>query len=217
MASVILTPYEYRRDLLPPVCAKCGAAASDKVPRRLRIPPDQYVWLWGLPILVTIVSCPPLFMVLSVLIAEKVEVRVPMCAEHRDDWIWRDWAQKWVVYPLWSLAALGLMGMLVFDPSLFCIYVGAAILLLLLVFVVEFHVVGYGSVMAIGGDRLEVSLRRVHPAFRDALQVAREKDRLENPARFRQFGDVRDDYDDEAMDPPGRRRAHDRYEEDDPR
>jgi hypothetical protein len=51
--------------------------------------------------------------------------------------------------------------------------------------------------MVLGGEGMDVKLRRVHPAFVEALDEARERDRRENPVRFQVFGDERDDYDDE--------------------
>jgi hypothetical protein len=196
MPSVTLMPREYRRDL-PPVCAKCGVPATDAVPRLLRIPPDQWVGAWALPVLASLILCPPLYFLIAVLIGERVVVRVPTCAGHRNDWVWRDWATWWVLYPAWSVAAMGLAALAARDHGWLCFYFATAIVVVLAVVGTEFYVIGHGAVLVIGGERLEVKLRRVHPAFVEAIDQWREQERREGPARFVTYGDERDDYDDE--------------------
>ena len=198
MPSLTLTPHEYRRGL-PAVCAKCGRPATGAVPRVLRIPPDQYTWAWALPVLVSLMLCPPLFFLTAVLIGERVEVRVPTCDDHRRDWVWRDRLTWWVLYPAWSLAVIGLVVFAVRDPALFCPLIPTTVVVLLAVAGTEFYVIGHGAVLLMGGERLEVKLRRTHPAFVEATEEERERERRENPARVFTYGDQRDDYDDEPV------------------
>jgi hypothetical protein len=207
MARATLSPYEYRRDLLPPVCVRCGEPATDRVPRTLRVPPDQLVWLWGLPVLASLVFCPPLFLFIAVLIGERLVVRLPACPDHVGDWVWRDRLTNFLLLPVWSLVAIALSVCIVLDPERMVLYAGLAVLAAVAAVCLDMFVINGGTVLPVAGEKMDVQLRRVHPHFVLALADDRERDRREDPSRFHQFGDERDDYDDDGPKAPPPRRG----------
>ena len=213
MPTVTLTEYECRRGLLPPVCAKCGVPATDRVLRRPRKLPQEVIWLWGFPFLTTAVVCPPLFAVLFVLIGRRVDVRVPMCADHKHDWAWRDRASRWLIFPVWSVAATALTIFAALDPNDRWLYLGSAVLVFLMNLYVTHQVIGRGEIQVVDSEGMNLRIRNVHPEFAAAFEAERERDLAGRPARYHRFGDERDDYDDEPDEPVHRREDADAADE----
>jgi hypothetical protein len=205
MARVNATDYECESDLLPPICAKCGAPAADRVPRTVRYLHDQQ----GALVAVLVFSLffglfffPPVFLLIAAWYSQAIQVRVPMCADHQTDWDWRDRAMNLLVLPAWCAAVLaaevcGLVLHAQGDPG-GAAYFGVGPVALGLALLVENAVVLRGAVRLAKPDKDHVRLSGVHEEFVAALLEERARDRVSNPDRRAPRGDVRDDYDDEA-------------------
>jgi hypothetical protein len=212
--DVTLTECEYRAGLVPPVCARCGVATERRVPRRVRVLPQGLACLWAIPFLAGLVFCPPLFVLLMLSFGKRVDVRVPMCPEHEDHWAATDRVGRWLVLPIWSLVATGLIVCAVLDPVGRWLYVGGSVLTFLAVLVLE-KVLVRDRVVVFSAEGSDVRLRHVHPAFAAAVAELRERHRPERPAPVRRVEDEWDDYDDEALERRGRRSADGWDDEDD--
>ena len=200
MARIRVTAYECERDLLPPVCAKCGKPAVGRVVRPARYIKNDYRLLW-IPLLVIfgLMFMPPLGVWAIVRLSHRLDVCLPMCVNHLGDYIWRDRAfLRWVL-PIWTVAVLTFESLAVMD--LFGYGDGAAFLLGVLIAgalaVVVDTLIGHTSVKIQAEIRpLGVYLNGAHPDFVAALVEERARSRIDDPNR-RAEGDVKHDYDDE--------------------
>ena len=197
MTEVTLTRAECDRDFLPLVCAKCGAPAADRVPRQTRyFAHGGRGWEPG-GIIVGLFAFPPLAVAITLARAEIVEIGVPMCDAHRDDWGWRDRAARWILLPVWTVLLLA-----VFTTAAIVERTrgdGAVLLLLapavsLAALLIE-NVVLYVGTVKLGTNDIREGLRvrRVHPAFVAAVFADRERNPIADAVRPSRP----DDYDDE--------------------
>ncbi|MBO0697295.1 MAG: hypothetical protein J2P46_02770 [Zavarzinella sp.] len=212
--EVVVTEAEYQADALPALCARCGAPATARVRRRLRILPNRLTWLWTIPFLAGLIFCPPLFILVLVVFGKRADVCVPMCAEHEGHWVTPDRVGGRLVLPIWSLVATGLTVCAILDPEYRWLYVAGAVLTLLAVIGVLQVTTGQ-LVLAVAGEGSDVRLKRVHPAFAAAVAAERQRNRPERPGRYQRPEDEWDDYDDEAMERRGRAPRDDWDDEDD--
>jgi hypothetical protein len=210
--EVTLTEAEYQADRLPPVCPWCGSPATTRVPRRVRLFPQRLGCLLALPCLASLIFCPPLFILLIVLFGRRIDVPVPVCAEHETAWAAFDRIGGRLILPVWCLVATGLTVCAVLDRDHRWIYVGASVLVFLAILGLE-RVMSRGMVLVLQAEGSDMRIRNVHPVFAAALAEMRERERAERPPVERRFEDERDDYDDDVTE--GRRRRWDRDEYDD--
>jgi hypothetical protein len=166
--------------------------------------------------LAALVFCPPLFVLLLVTVARRVDVRVPMCPEHEDHWAESDRIGIWLVLPIWSLVATALTLCAVLDAEIWWLYVGGSVLILVAVVVLE-KLVARDRVLVLPAEGTDVSLRHVHPAFVTALAERRAALRPERPVPPPRLEDEWDDYDDETMERRGPHRESDWDDEEDDR
>jgi hypothetical protein len=213
MATVKLSNYECRRDLLPQVCMFCGAPAVTRVKRTFSWCPG---WVWIL-ILVNLI----VVLVVALILTKKMTVRVPTCHEHEGYW------RRKNVYVGLSFVAIVLIsvGGLVIassqaqgggnDPTGF-VCVGSSVLFF--AWLVVAAIASARGVRAVHITDDTVKLTGVHEEFVTALREERAADR-DDRSRFDRYGDERDDYDDRHPDDEPRRRRprRDRYDDDDRR
>jgi hypothetical protein len=201
MPSVSVTTYELDHDLLPPVCARCGAPAPDRVVQKLYILDGWSGAALVFGLLFGLFFFPPLILVV-VRYAQSASVRLPLCPPHRDTFLARSaWGER-ILFPVWTAAALVADGLMIVDfvtwgpggPGL-C-FAPIAVLL----------AGTFGSLFAFRGrvgierpDPTGLRLTGVSEAFVTALADDRARDRVNNPDRRGGRGDVRDDYDDEVV------------------
>ena len=107
MPSVTISEYEWQRDLLPNVCAKCSKPAAERVSSSTPVHEgrlDLEANRCGDRRLLA-----PLLCVLIVWrCSQIVPMRIPMCIDHRDDFAWRDRVFFRFLLPAWFLAAFAL-------------------------------------------------------------------------------------------------------------
>ena len=192
MPTVLLTPYECDRGLVPRLCARCGAPTDEAV-RVTVLSPTTHVVMASL-----LTLCPPLFVVLARILQRRRAMRLPMCPTDRADWEWRDRVTSWsyvfavgVPYVAFPALALALVP-LDWVPRLGM--AGAAYLVAWTCWVVPAAVLWTQTVRTTKVTREGLRLSGVSPAFVAGLHADRAAD--SDPARRAWFGDIRDDYDD---------------------
>lgn len=198
MAKVVLTEYECSQDLLPDLCARCGAPAAAKVGHGFRVLSPWLGFLLGLPLLYSLFFLPPLAVLIMFRVGRHREVQVPLCPRHRAARMWRDRMRRRVVFPVWTVVVVSIDALLITEAVLGGPgrAVVAAYFALVLVGFVEAFVISRETV-AVGQNRHKsVTLGKLHPAFVAALTEDRARDRVSNPARRGGGHDVRADYDD---------------------
>ncbi|WP_157369894.1 hypothetical protein [Zavarzinella formosa] len=79
MAKVTLTEYECRKNLLPDVCMECGEPAGDRVRRKFSWYPP---WTTALRYM-----CPPVGAIVRLTLLKFMDVRAPMCEDHKKHWL----------------------------------------------------------------------------------------------------------------------------------
>ena len=141
---------------------------------------------------------PPLFL-FTLPFARRVEVCVPLCRAHEDDFARCERAEKRYVFPAWTAVAVLMDLILIVE----CLNGGPAISGVGLFAVpgaaiIAVAVIGRGRIALSKPRKTGVRLTGVHPAFVAALVTDRARDRVSNPDRRTGHGDVRDDYDDQA-------------------
>lgn len=203
MARATLTTYECKHDLVPMVCARCGAPAIERVSRPVPVPPGCRRAAWFLPLFLLLYLAVPAVLALLPWLTQRsrqTDVRVPLCPVDRDHWAWRDRARLRVLWPLVFAASLAVQAAcltgLVLHPAL---YAHTAAGVVAVGFLIDGLVIGRGEVTVLRAGRDGFSLNRVHPAFVNALIQNRARDRVDNPDRRVLRGDVRDDFDDEPV------------------
>jgi hypothetical protein len=206
MARVTLTPYEYENDLLPMVCAKCGQPADARVRRPIRFVGRHRRLLLETGIVLGLLFFPALFLWVAFSLGQVIWVRIPVCETHYDDWKWRDRATHWFLIPAWTLSVLVLYAIsIVFlvkgDPNSASAVLSGVPIAIVPVVLIENLVVLFRAVrLTKSGTTNEVRLSGVHEDFAAALIEDRARQRVDDPERRRSpQGDVRDDYDDEAV------------------
>jgi len=189
MATVRLTRYECERNLLPRVCARCGAPAHRVVQFVLRSPVSIYL------LACLMLACPPLFAMVFFRRRPTREYDVPMCEADQMDWKWRD---RLTTYTFYILAGT------------YCL---CALLIILLpemtvVFLLGYFVVWYAwhvptpvlwtrTVRTTKVMKGGIRLSGVHPDFIRALMADRVAARESDPQRAAWYGDLRDDFEED--------------------
>lgn len=198
MARVQLTSYEVDNDLFPAVCARCGAPAADRV-----VPTLYIVDGWrGVPQVLGIVFGLfffPLLVPFTLRFARKVQVRVPHCGPHADEYRRRERIEQTYLLPIWTVVAVVadvvvIVGLAITGEGFVCL----ASLLAVALGVIAAAAVARRQVKITRVDKIGIRLHDVHPTFVYALIDERARDRVSNPDRRGGHGDVRDDYDDEV-------------------
>jgi hypothetical protein len=199
MAKVSLTTYEIENDLLPPVCARCGSPATDRRCLTLHVLDG---WKGGLLVLVGFFGLfffPPL-VVWTLRHAKQTRVPLPLCSA---DYRWfesREWAEKRYLFPIWTAMAMVMSVLFIVDVALggpgpsCCGVVGV-----MMGAVFASAVIAWGRIGITKSPKSDIRLTGVHEAFAAALAEDRARDRVSNPDRRGGHGDMRDDYDDEAL------------------
>jgi hypothetical protein len=196
MANVALTDYEIEQDRLPPVCARCGKPADERVEHRLRI-----IDGWrGIPqvvgMLLGLFFFPPLLF-FTLRFARSIVIKVPLCARHADFYRRRTATVTRYLLPAWTVATV-LMNIAVIieiavDGKGIACY-GLFLVLIFVLFGAAF--IERGLVRVTRPKEPGARLSNLHPEFVVALTEDRARDRVDNPDRRGGFGDVRDDYED---------------------
>jgi hypothetical protein len=201
MPRTTLTTYECEHDLLPAVCARCGAPAAERVGRPLPVPPGCRTAAWVLPLFLVVYLAVPAVLALLPCFSRRLrhtEVRVPVCAADRDHWGWRDLVRRRALWPLVFVAALAVQAAclagLILHPAL---YAHAAAGVVMVGFVIDWATLARGEVVVHRAGPAGVYLSGVHPDFVAALIEDRARDRVDHPDRRTLRGDLRDDFDDE--------------------
>ena len=195
MPAVLLTTYECQTGRLPHLCARCGEPTDDGLPFPALTPVPQFV------LNLFLVICPPVFVLLAVIVLRRRRFVLPMCPADRADWEWRDRLSTWsyliaacgtyvtapvLGYLLWP----GPDGELGFSLGLLAYYV------VWVAWVVPVTVLWTRTVRTSKVTTAGIRLAGVHPAFAAALREDRASDA--DPARLPWGGTERDDYDDPA-------------------
>ncbi|MBO0697292.1 MAG: hypothetical protein J2P46_02755 [Zavarzinella sp.] len=202
MARISVTAYEWEHDLLPDVCAKCGAPAAERPVRIARMLDDKRFWVVCL-FLFGLFFFPPLVVLVIFKLSKATPVRVPVCADHRNDWVWRDWAMRWALVPVWITVVTGVEAYGVWVQAVegrnasafFCVGMSAVAAAI----AIEKLVILRGAVRVEQPRKDEVRLSGVHEEFAAAFLEERARDRVDNPARRSLRGDIHDDFDDEPV------------------
>jgi hypothetical protein len=205
MPSVTVTEYELVNDLLPMVCAKCGAPAEVRVSRPIRFVEGEWAGARMAVLMVGLLFFPPLFCLIAYQYAEIIRVRIPMCETHKDDWKWRDRVMFGLVVPGWTIAVLildafGVMYLIQGNAEIAAVCFLSPVIVMVMTVLIETLVVLWGAVRTAktADQKLEVRLSSVHPEFVAALAEDRARDRVDNPERRVPGSDMRQDYDDEV-------------------
>src|SRR5262245_27784101 len=211
MPRVRLSKYECTHDLLPPVCAFCGAPAAGVRERKFSWHPS---WVWVLIFVHVLVA-----LIVALILTRRMVVRVPVCDEHSGDWSRRTGilAGSFLVVAAFETAALIYLNN---EPpaqqdELAGWLCGGG-------FVLFFAWVIFAAIFSTRGVRpVEITdrfirLAGVHEDFVTALEADRVGGADERDRRVR-YGDVRDDYDDEPELPPPRSRDRGDYDDYDER
>jgi len=196
--AVRLTRYECEHNLLPPVCTRCGAPAEGGARFTLLTP------TWNLTFGLLAWFCPPVLPFLAARLRARRSFIVPMCEEHVADWTWRDRLTTrlfcFCVGPVYVAAVLAILVHVLTDMEseflewLPLIYVAVVWCWLVTTLLVLMHTVRVSRV-----QRRWIELWGVRGDFVRALIADRICTRESDPDRLGLFGDVRDDYDDEAV------------------
>lgn len=199
MATIKLSDYECRKDMLPKVCMFCGAPATTRVRRQFSWTPG---WVWIL-ILVNLI----VLAVVAMLVTKKMPVRVPTCDEHEGHW-----RRKNTVIGLTFLAVavLCVLGIVYATQQVgpggddVTGWVCAGCGVLFLAWLIMAAVMGTRGVRAVHITEDTIKLTGVNEDFVEALRE--ERARYRDDAGRERYGDERDDYDDEIIDEPRPRR-----------
>jgi len=194
MPAVRLTRYECEHNLLPKVCARCGAAADGSIRIVLFTPVSNIVFGTALFL------CPPFFIAAAHLLQKWWRFQVPMCQADQADWRWRDRVTTWtyiaVVLPAY-IVALVLVFVLPAEESIGVLLIAVGYLFVTYAWLVPAalcftHTVRTSKVMKRG-----IRLSGVHANFIQALMADRVQSRETDPARAAWYGDDRDDFEED--------------------
>lgn len=103
MASIKITSYECRKDLLPGICMKCGQPATVRVSHRFAWHPP---WV---PVLILVNLL--IYAIIAMILTKRMTVNMPMCDEHRTYWRKRAlWT--WLTFAIVVLGSISGIGFL---------------------------------------------------------------------------------------------------------
>src|SRR5438128_299017 len=90
MPRITISAYEYEHNLLPSVCVRCGAPATQWVSRPIPQRPKLRGCALVLPVVLLFYLAVPasiiLFLLLSPRIWRQERIGLPVCSDHADDW-----------------------------------------------------------------------------------------------------------------------------------
>jgi hypothetical protein len=185
------------------VCARCGAPATERVPRSLPSPPGCGTAAWLLPLFLLVYLAVPAVLALLPWLTRRFHrtaVRVPVCQAHRDHWAWRDRVRRRVLWPAVFATALAVQVACLADLMLHPgFYAHAAAGVVCIGFGLEWLALGRGEVTVQRAGKDRAQLNHVHLDFVATLIQDRARDRVDNPDRRTLRGDVQEDFDDEPV------------------
>ena len=175
-----MSRHECASDLLPKVCAHCGAPAAGSVALNFSWEPRWAKWL----------------VVAWFFVVRTMPTRLPLCNDHLKR---RRRRGNYFLLSLLTIMALAAASgvYVALTPSsvneTFAGYVLAACLLMIVAWFVMVMVAYRGDIQATRITDRSLTLDRVHEAFVAAMAEARDR---QDPNAHRRFGDLRDDFDD---------------------
>jgi hypothetical protein len=104
MAQILIDDYDL--DHLPDVCAKCGAPAVTRKKKQFSWHPQWIFFLILVHILV--------YIIVALIMTKRKTVQIPLCADHKGHWLWRN------LVLFGGLAALGFLvvaGLIALDAA----------------------------------------------------------------------------------------------------
>jgi hypothetical protein len=193
MARVRLGRYQVEGERLPAVCMRCGRTADLTRDRTFSWHPPWIDWL----IILGLITFWPILLVGLILAAvqtKRMHVAVPLCQSHRNHWLWRAWfiyGGLAVVVALGGGALAFLLAVPPGDQETLTVagWTCAGTGLVGLVWLLAAAFVQKGAISPAEITDRDISLSRVSPAFKDAVERERDQedafDEEERPARFR--------------------------------
>lgn len=202
MAQVTVTRYEFEHDLLPDVCVRCGAPATQRVSRPIPPRPKWRGCVLILPVVLLLYVAVPASIMLFLLLSSRKwrheQMGLPACDEHAGDWTRRYRIRTRWLWPPVCVASLIVQVVfltgLILHPAL---YAHAAAGVIFVGLVIDAIFLGRKEVGIARSGPDEIKLVTVHQTFVDALTHDRARDRVDNPERRPAAGDMRADYEDE--------------------
>lgn len=184
MTTVTLSRHECASDLLPKVCAACGAPAAGNLPMYFSWSPRWANWL----------------VVVWFFVMKTMPVRMPFCAYHRRRQRLRIIQLVVLFFAIIAIIASVALSYLVFalgpeeavDPVAAVSGLGLSVVLFG-AWIVIVIVISHRDIQATYITDRSLTLDRVHEAFVAAVVEARDRG---DPDTHRRFGDARDDFDD---------------------
>ena len=186
MATVTLSQHECAGDLLPKVCAECGAPATGTLAMHFSWTPRWANWLF----------------VVWFFVMKTTQVRMPFCDDHRRD---RRRRNLWFIVLFFAIIAFMALSCycVTRSPASINVVLAASALAvsvaIILAWIIIVLVVAHRDIKATHITDRSLTMDRVHETFVAAVVEARDR---RDPDAHRRFGDVRDDFHDEAERPP---------------
>jgi hypothetical protein len=166
MASLTLDRDECAEGFLPPVCVRCGEAATGT---------RSQTFQWSPPILFLLFFvCTPLCILLFLLLRKRMTVALPLCDRHRGMWVRRQIAMVAgilsMVAGIWVGATFGreIDRLLHFDSTTPIAIFGGVMAGVLLV-----GIAGFGAIRATRITTDTITLKGVSPAFAETVEQYR--------------------------------------------
>jgi hypothetical protein len=195
MPHAIVTEYEIKNDLLPPLCIRCGQPATVRFQRTIRFidEPGRWSGLYFVAFMISLFFFPPLLRPI-LRRARSVELKVPYCGPHLVRFVRRERRALFIAVPFWIVFVVAIdAAVIVALVHHFWTTIAMAAVLFAWMMLIDGVI---GRLRRRKKKNLTVRIPWVHPAFVAALLEDRARDRVGNPDRREGFGDVRDDYDD---------------------
>jgi hypothetical protein len=180
MATITLSRHECAGDLLPKVCAECGAPAAGTLPITYSWAPWWSHWL----------------VVAWLFLLKTMPVRMPFCDLHRRVRRWRNIRLIVLLVAIIASVAVSCYSVALSPASMSPVLAACALgasLALFWAWIVTVIVINHRDIQATHITDRSLTLDRVHEAF--VAEVAKARDRGD-PDAHRRFGDLRDDFDD---------------------
>ena len=180
---------------MPKICMACGKPAVKHIEKNFSWYPP---WLW-----VLILVGPLVFIIVGLIITERMFVDVPVCNRHRGYWFKR-LSLMWLPPILVGCSCLVVIALLAnkpkYEPAIGFIILGAS--MFCLIWLIGSLIVSFGLVRPTEITRNDITLTNVSPEFLHALDDLHEEER-QYRRKNRQRGRSRsqdDYYDDEESD-----------------
>lgn len=210
MASVTLTEYECRKNLLPNVCMRCGEPATTLVRRNFSWYPQ---WIILLVLVALLVAA-----IVAMILTKRMLVHVPMCEQHQGHWSKR---MLWMLLTFGVLSLLAIGGIALLSAAengpdketLTGVVCGGGVfgLLAWLILVV---VLQSGMIRPTEITDRQITLTKVHPEFVRALEDERAADEDDDDDRPKPRGPAKNLRDRDDDRPPPRKKKNDPWYDD---